>query len=117
VKGKQRVENELKGELNRLQRMTGMGRELRVRYIAGGSTKLEGEVVDRTILIYGGEEPIEILRHEFLDYIICQAIEPYAEIANFQRDALNALLKEMEGRAYRRKEEVVEALLKSTRMN
>jgi len=51
-----------------------MGRELEVRYVPGGSAKLEGEVVGRTIFIFTAEDPVRVLQHEFFDYLICKAI-------------------------------------------
>jgi len=50
------------------------------------------------------------LQHEFIDYLVCQAIMPYKEIANTQRAILNAVFGEMEKRAYRLKEKTIEAL-------
>ena len=44
-------------------------------------------------------------RHEFLDYCLVQAIEPYKEIAN-------SLIRMINDDVYRRKEKIVEALVK-----
>lgn len=48
---------------------------------------------------------IDILRHEFLDYCISRAIEPY-------RVVTNKLIKLINEDAYRRKERIVEAFSK-----
>jgi len=48
---------------------------------------------------------LEILRHEFLDYEISRIIEPYREVTN----KLISLINED---AYRRKERLIEALVK-----
>ena len=72
------------------------------------SSKLAGEVVvGNTILIYECDErkAIEVLKHEFIDYIVSQAVEPYKEIGNL-------LIRYLNEEAYRRKERVVEGLRK-----
>ena len=51
------------------------------------------------------EEAVETLRHEFLDYCISKAIEPYKEVTN-------RLIRIMNENAYRKKEGIVEALNK-----
>lgn len=67
--------------------------------------RISGEVNGDCIYVYEEEEKpaLETLRHEFLDYAISQAIEPYKEIAN-------RLILMMNDGAYRRKEKLVEAL-------
>lgn len=48
---------------------------------------------------------VETLRHEFLDYCISQAIQPYKEVTN-------RLIRMMNEYAYRRKEKIVKTLVK-----
>ena len=66
-----------------------------------------GGVRGKDILIYEESEDkaLDTLRHEFLDYYISQAIEPYKEVTNW-------LIKMINGGAYKRKERVIEALAK-----
>jgi len=49
------------------------------------------------------EETVKTLRHELIDYLVSQAIEPYREVTN-------RLIKMINEDAYKRKEKVVEAL-------
>ena len=100
----------MKSELIRLQQITEMGLDLRVQYLPEGSSTLDGEVVGNFILIYDSENPIEVLQHEFLDYLICLAIKPYQEICNCQRTMINTLFGRLEDQAYMEKEKVVEGL-------
>ncbi|MEM3018835.1 MAG: hypothetical protein QXO92_01140, partial [Candidatus Bathyarchaeia archaeon] len=69
------------------------------------SESLEGEVRGSTVYVYSKdrEKALETLRHEFLDFLVGKAIEPY-------REAANALIKMVNDLAYRRKERIVEAL-------
>jgi hypothetical protein len=97
----------LEEELERLKCLLRMGYELKVVWLPNNNSSLSGEVKGETIFIYE-EEPekaVETLRHEFLDYAISQVIEPYRKIAN----QLIMLLNE---EAYRRKEELIEKLVK-----
>ncbi len=56
-----------------------------------------------TIFIYESDEikAVEVLKHEFIDYVVSQVVEPYKEIGNLSIRYLN-------DEAYRRKERVVE---------
>jgi hypothetical protein len=101
------LQNILEEELERLKRLLKMGYELKVVWLPNNNSSLSGEVKRETIYIYE-EEPekaLETLRHEFLDYAISQVIEPYRKIAN----QLIMLLNE---EAYRKKERIVEVLIK-----
>lgn len=97
----------LEAELEHLKAVSGMGGELQVRWIPDINSTKEGEVRGRTVYIYSVsiDEAIETLRHEFLDYLICKTVEPYQEM-------VNALLAVLSEKAYRKKEEVVESILK-----
>jgi hypothetical protein len=98
----------LEEELERLKRKLQMGYELKVIWIPNGSEKLSGEVKGETIFIYeeSEREAVEALRHEFLDYAISKVIEPY-------RNVTNKLIMLINEEAYRRKEKLVEALVRS----
>ena len=94
----------LETELERLKHHLGLGHHLGVKWIPNDG-KLSGEVNGDCIYVYEKEEKLalETLRHEFLDYAISQAIEPYKEVAN-------RLILMMNDGAYRSKEKIVEAL-------
>jgi hypothetical protein len=98
------IEERLKHELERLKRDTGLGFELDVVWMPQDN-KLSGEVKGKKIYVYEEDEEkaVETLYHEFFDYVISRAIEPYRSILN----SLIGCLNEM---CYRRKEEVVESL-------
>jgi len=102
--------SQLETELVRLKGLSGLGFELRVVWKPCAEGALSGEVRDNTIYVYDVEEEkaVVTLRHEFLDYCVSQAIEPYKEVANW-------LIRMINEDAYRRKEKVVEALAKLLR--
>lgn len=76
-------------------------------YRPDGGSKLSGEVVGDTIYIYeeDKEKAQETLIHEYLDYSISLAIEPY-------RNLLNVLIRHLSQTSYEKKESVIEALTK-----
>jgi len=92
-------------ELERLQCLSGLGLDLKVVWEPNQEKSLSGEVKGRSIHIYevSEEKAAEVLRHEFFDFCISQAIEPYRTITN-------KLLKLLNEEAYKRKERIVEAL-------
>ena len=94
----------LETKLERLKHLLGLGHHLMVNWIPKDG-ELSGEVNGNCICVYEKEEKpaLETLRHEFLDYVISQAIEPYKEIAN-------RLILMVNESAYRTKEKLVEAL-------
>ncbi|MDP2900071.1 MAG: hypothetical protein Q8O47_03800 [Candidatus Bathyarchaeota archaeon] len=95
----------LKEELEWLKRQTGLGLDLNVVWAPGADKALLGEVKGRVIYLYVecGERALETLFHEYLDYCVSQAIEPY-------RMVTNDLIKLLNRVSYERKEEVVGAL-------
>lgn len=97
----------LKEELARLIQQSGDGHDLNVVWVPRIDSKKEGEVVGKMIFVYSPytRQAVETLRHEFVDYLICKAIEPY-------QDLVNALLSVLSEKAYRKKEEMVESILK-----
>jgi hypothetical protein len=84
-----------------------MGYELKVVWLPNDDSNLSGEVKGETIYVYEEEydKALETLRHEFLDYAISQVIEPYRQVTN----KLIALINE---EAYKKKEELIEKLVK-----
>lgn len=97
----------LEHELRRLQQIMELGFELNILWVPTPEHSLSGEVKHDCIFIYETEVEVGLatLRHEFIDYIICQAIEPY-------RNVTNQLIKMVNDIAYTRKEAVVEAIIK-----
>jgi len=97
----------LEEELEKLKRKLKMGYELRVVWLPDDDLGLSGEVKGGIIYIYeeSKEEAIHALKHEFLDYIISQIIEPYREVTN----KLIMLINEQN---YRKKERLIETFSK-----
>ena len=97
----------LEQELEKLKKKSNFGHELKVVWLPSYDSKLLGEVKNGTIYIYerNEDEAIETLRHEFVDYMISQAIEPY-------KDIVNKFIQLLNEETYKKKESVVEALLK-----
>lgn len=101
------MEARLREELKKLKGRVGAGHELRVVWSPSSNSKLSGEVKDGVVYIYenDGVRAVDALKHEFIDYLVSQAIEPYRSVTN----RLIQLLNEV---AYKKKEDVVEALVK-----
>ena len=99
------LQNILERELERLKHKLQMGYELKVVWIPNDDSKLAGEVKGNTIFIYNetGDEALETLRHEFLDYAISKVVEPYKEVTN-------KLIMMINEEAYGRKEKLIEML-------
>ena len=100
----------LEAELERLKRFSGVGLELKVVWKPSPDVALSGEVKNSLVYVYevDEEKAVDTLRHEFLDYCVSQAIEPYKEVTN-------RLIRMINEDAYRRKERIVEALVKLLR--
>jgi hypothetical protein len=97
----------LREELERLKRLSGMGLDLNLVWAPDPGGPLSGEVKSGTIYVYEENEEAAraVLRHEFLDYVVSQAINPY-------RNVTNSLIKLLNDDAYKRKEQIVESLSK-----
>jgi len=97
----------LETELEWIKRFFGLGLELQVVWKPSQGGALSGEVKGNLIYVYETEEEkaVDTLRHEFLDYCVSQAIDPYRKVTN----KLIAIINE---EAYSRKENIVEALTK-----
>lgn len=95
----------LAAELDRLKTILDTGRELVVDWLPNTTNTLCGEVKGNRICVYDEdiESALQTLRHEFLDYVVCRAIEPYKNVTNKLIELLN-------DEAYKRKERLVEAL-------
>lgn len=95
----------LEKELERIRRTLEMNEEFRVEWRPDPSKAEEGEVKGRKILIYSENESnaLETLRHEVVDYLVSQTIEPYKEVAN-------GLILLLNKQAYEKKERVIEKL-------
>jgi len=99
------TEAELKAEVERLKLLAGLGQEIKVVWRPCLDSSLSGEVRGNDLIIYETDEKeaLKTLRHEFIDFIVSQAVEPYKEVANI-------LVKQLNKNAYQNKEFVVEAL-------
>lgn len=97
----------LEAELEQLKKFFEMGLELKVLWKPSADGALLGEVKNNLICLYeeDGEKAVDTLRHEFLDYCVSQAIDPYRKVTN----KLIAMINE---EAYLRKERIVESLTK-----
>ena len=97
----------LEAELEWLKRFFALGLDLQVVWKPSPDGALSGEVKNNLIYVFevDEEKAVGTLRHEFLDYCLSQAIEPYKEVTN----RLICMINED---AYRRKERIVEALVK-----
>ncbi|MCK4318522.1 hypothetical protein KAW53_07150 [Candidatus Bathyarchaeota archaeon] len=95
----------LEEELERFKTVSKQGLELRLTWQPREEGSLSGEVKGKTIYIYEQEEgkALETLTHEFIDYLVNLAIEPYKTV-------VNSLIKSINRIAYEQKEKVVESL-------
>lgn len=106
-----RTSEALKRELKRLQQSTGLGHELSViwlpdhKHSSKEGKPLKGQVKNNLISIYLSElsEALETLKHEFIEYLFSQAIQPYV-------DTINLLNSRLELEAYLKRETIVKAL-------
>jgi hypothetical protein len=102
----------LEAELEHLKKLSRLGSELRVVWEPGSHETFAGQVKNSLIHVYEVDEKkaVETLRHEFLDYCVSQAIEPYKKITN-------RLISMVNEEAYRMKEDVVEGLIRLLRVS
>lgn len=87
-----------------------MGHELEVHWqpdtiLNKEGMVLRGKVVGSVILVFDKvlEEAKETLMHEFIEYLIDKAIEPY-------RNKLNIFMQEFQDESYMKREQCVKAL-------
>lgn len=97
----------LEEELERLKARAGIKTDFKVVWLPKVDSKKEGEVVGSTIFIYSldFDDALQTLRHEFVDVVVSSAIEPYLKL-------VNVLLSAISEEAYKKKEMVVETLLR-----
>jgi hypothetical protein len=101
------VQTVLEQALSRLQTQSGLAPQLTVVWTPNNRHHLSGEVKESTIYIYESDasHAMNSLWHEFFDFCISQAIEPY-------KDLVNLLINERNQQAYQIKERMVEELLR-----
>ena len=99
-------EARLTRELEKLQDLLNHSHDLRVVWAPRHDSKTEGEVIGQVIYVYSKSlgEALKTLRHEFLDLMISNTIEPYKQVTN-------CLIASVNKEAYARKERLVEKLV------
>lgn len=104
---KQGSEAHLREELDNLKNISGLGSALSLIWAPDPGKTLSGEVKGITVYIYdeSEEKALDTLRHEFFDYCISKAIQPYRQVTN-------TLIKLLNDNAYKEKEEIVDGLRK-----
>ncbi len=104
---KQGSEAQLREELENLKNISGLGSALSLIWAPDPGKTLSGEVKGITVYIYdeSEEKALDTLRHEFFDYCISKAIQPYRQVTN-------TLIKLLNDNAYKEKEEIVDGLRK-----
>jgi hypothetical protein len=100
----------LEKELHNLQRRTGIGLELEVKWLPGqpeyhNERKLAEEVRGNTIMIYteNPRKAVELLHHGFLEWLMNRHTKPY-------RQLINKLITLFEDLQYENKEKTIEIL-------
>jgi hypothetical protein len=104
----------LLNELERLQNITGLGYELSVKWCPNSFSNLSGKVESGMIFIFeeNAEKALDTLKHEFIDYAISLAIQPYERVTILYSTMINGLMKKLSQQAYEEKEKIVESLKK-----
>jgi len=95
----------LEYELEAMKRISKQGLELEVQWFPREDGLLSGEVKGDVIYIYESDEQkaLDVLEHEFVDYLVTLAIDPLKLM-------INSLLKLVNRMAYLNKEKSVEAI-------
>jgi hypothetical protein len=104
----------LKAELERLKLLTDSAYPLTVVWLPCKNPALSGKVENFTILIFEEtpEEALNVLRHEFIDFVVSQAIRPYEQATVFYKSMVNAVIEKLSANAYSEKELAIEELSK-----
>ena len=110
MKNRIRKNKKLDAELARLKKHSGICTDYSLLWIPKADSAKEGEVIGDTIYIYSGnlQDAVETLHHEFFDAMVSNAIRPYVDLVN----ALMSLISE---KAYQKKEDVIESLVRTMR--
>ncbi len=97
----------LVAELDKLQKITCTNQQFDLIWSPQSNSQIEGKVDGNTITIYSENltDAIDTLQHEFVDYVISQAIKPYVKL-------VNVLMSIITKDAYDTKEDAVESLLR-----
>ncbi len=101
----------LLAELDRLQKITGDNLQpFHLIWSPQSDSDIEGKVEGNVITIYSENiaDAVDTLQHEFVDYVISQAIKPYAKL-------VNSLMSIITKDAYEIKEDAVESMLRLMR--
>jgi hypothetical protein len=106
------IQQSLEQVLRRLQTQLGLSLNLDVQWQPNSDGDLCGEIKNGTIFVYEitKDKAIATLIHEVVDFCISEAIEPYRKVTNMLIQILNT-------EAYRRKERIVDALIKLINTN
>lgn len=97
----------LEAELNRLKKVTGVGKSLKFLWVPYEDSDKHGEVKGVNLIIYDVDEETarNTLRHEFFDYLISnEVVKPLINIINAQKRIIDDLL-------YGKKEGLVETMV------
>ncbi len=97
----------LEAELNRLKKITGVGKPLKFLWVPYEDSDKHGEVKGVNLIIYDVDEEtaLNTLRHEFFDYVISsEVVKPLIKIINVQKRIIDELI-------YERKEGLVEIMV------
>jgi len=104
----------LSEELDNLKDITQSGRDLEVVWSPSELQELSGEVKGNTIYVYETEpaQALDTLRHEFLDYLVSEAVKPYQKVTALYSAMINTLIERLVDEAYSEKEKVIDSLMK-----
>lgn len=97
----------LEAELNRLKKVTGVGKSLKFLWVPYEDSEKHGEVKGVNLIIYDVDEEtaLSTLRHEFFDSLISdEVVKPLINIINAQKRIIDDLL-------YQKKERIVETMV------
>ena len=95
----------LEDELEMMKTISKQGLGLKVLWLPREDGPLSGEVKGNVIYIYESDEEkaLDVLEHEFVDYLVTMGIDPFKLM-------INSLIKLVNRMAYLNKEKSVEAL-------
>jgi len=95
----------LEDELEIMKTISKQGLELEVTWLPREDGPLSGEVKGNVIYIYESDKKkaLDVLEHEFVDYLVTMGIDPFKLM-------INSLIKLVNRMAYLNKEKSVEAL-------